>query len=175
MREMPSTDDFESRITALEQRLRPIPNRPVDITKPGWAERLAQSAHPLDEAGVRREAETLIEELIGFYHACRKDERQAIRALFAEYRAFAWAASLPYGPTDEESLRRHLLLFSIKDQGRDSRDALLCLQDICRQAKAAGVNTRAPLQEVAALSSDRNKYGMGSTQKMLLDAAQAAK
>ncbi len=157
----------------LEQRLRPIANRPVDITKPGWGARLAQSQHPLDEAGIRSEAESLLEELIGFYRASGDDERQAIRALFVEYRAFAWAASLPFRPTNEENLRRHLLLFSIIDLGRDSRDALLWLQDICREARNAGVSSGPVLREVAELSSDRNKYGMGSTREMLLRACEA--
>ena len=38
-----SLDHFELRIMELEQRLRPIADRPVDITKPGWVERLKQA------------------------------------------------------------------------------------------------------------------------------------
>jgi len=53
--------------------------------------------------------------------------------------------------------------------------ALLWLQDLCRIARSAGFDTAEALKEVAALSNTKNKYGMGSTQKMLLDAAQAAK
>jgi hypothetical protein len=167
---MTSIGDLELRIVDLEERLRPIANRPVDITKTGWAVELSQSPHPFDEAGVRSEAETLLEELIGFYRACRDEQREAIRALFAEYRAFAWAASLPFDPTSDDNLRRHLLLFSIKDQGRDSRDALLWLQDLCRKAKRAGVATEPVLRDVAEISSHKNKYGMGSTGEMLLRA-----
>jgi hypothetical protein len=165
--------DFELRIRALEQRLRPIADRPVDITKPGWGARLAHSPHPLDEAGVRREAEMLLEEVIGFYRVCGDQDREAIRTLFEKYRAFAWAASLPFGPTNEENLRRHLLLFSMKDQGSDSRDALLWLQDLCREARNAGVNPTPALREVSELSNDRNKYGMGSTRDMLIRACEA--
>ena len=167
---MRSIDDFESRIMDLEERLRPIANRPVDITRPGWGILLAQAPHPFDQAGVRSDAETLLEELIGFCRACRDEEREAIRALFAEYKSFAWAASLPFEPATEESFRRHLLLFSIKDQGRDSRDALLWLQDLCRKARSSGVSTAPVLREVAELSSGKNKYGMGSTRAMLLRA-----
>jgi hypothetical protein len=74
---------------------------------------------------------------------------------------------------NEEHLRRHLLLFSMKDQGRDSRDALLDLQDLCREARSAGVNLTPVLREVAELPSDKNKYGMGSTEDMLLRACGA--
>jgi hypothetical protein len=170
---MSLTNDFELRIMALDQAVRPIADRPVDITKPGWGARLAHSLHPLDEAEIRREAEMLLEAVIGFYRVCADQDREAIRTLFAKYRAFAWAASLPFGPTDEESLRQHLLLFSITDQGRDSRDALLWLQELCREARSAGVDPAPALREVSELSNDRNKYGMGSTRDMLLRACEA--
>ena len=171
---MLSIGNFKLRIAELDRRLRPIADRPVDITKPGWGVRLVQGPHPLDEAGVRSEVDVLLNEVIAFYQANSDEYRQVIRKLFEENRAWTWAASLPFEPTTEENFRLHLLLFSIKDQGRDSRDALLWLQDLCRTARAAGLNTAGALNEVAALSSNKNQYGMGSTQKMLLDAAQAA-
>jgi hypothetical protein len=169
----PLLEDLELRMMDLEQRLRPIADRPVDITKPGWAASLTASRHPLDRAGVRLDAERLLQELMEAYRRSGDEERQAIRALFAEHRAFAWAASWSFGPTDEEKLRQHLLLFAMKDQGRDSRDALLGLQHLCGEARKAGVDTGAVLREVAALASDTNKYGMGSTRHMLLRASAA--
>lgn len=163
-----SLEEIELRMMDLEPRLRPIADRPVDITKPGWDLRLMQSFHPLDQAGVRVEAETLLQQLINVYRASGEDEREAVRKLFRERRAFAWAASLPFEPTTEESFRQHLLLFSITDQGRDSRDAILLLQDLCRRANSAGVDIAPVLKDVAVLSNDQNKYGMGSTRDMLL-------
>lgn len=168
---VPSINDFSLRIKNLEDRLRPIANRPVDITKPGWSLNLKDRLHPLDEAGVRSEAESLLNEVIACYTTESEQGRQAIRKLFEENRALAWAASLPFEPTTPENFRQHLLLFSIKDQERDSRDAVLWLQYLCRTARYAGVNTADILREVAALSSDENKYGMGSTRQMLLGAA----
>jgi hypothetical protein len=165
-----SLEDFKLRMMDLEQRLRPIADRPVDITKPGWGLRLSHARHPLDEAGVRPEADRLLQELINVYRGSAEEEREGIRKLFEEYRAFAWAASLPFEPTTEENLRQHLLLFSIKDQGSDSRDAILWLQELRQRARAAGVNTAAVLKETAVLSNDHNKYGMGSTKGMLLRA-----
>ena len=170
---MTRIEEFELQIMDLEQRLRPIADRPVDITKPGWGAQLAHSPHPFDETGTRPEAEGLLRELIGFYRASGDDERGAIRALFVEYKAFAWAANLPFGATDEEKLRQHLVLFSLKDQGRDCRDALLWLQDLCREAKRAGIDPGPVLREVATLSSAKNKYWMGSTREMLLHACAA--
>jgi hypothetical protein len=45
---------------------------------------------------------------------------------------------------------------------------LLTLQEICRDAKAAGLEIAPVLREIAAMSSNENKYGMGSTSQMLL-------
>ena len=169
-----SIHDFELRIMELEERLRPIADRPVDMTSPGWASRLKHRIHPLKEAGVRSRVEALLEELISAYEAADQAARQAMRKLFVEYRAFAWAASLSTQPTTVADFHQHLLLFSLKDQERDSRDALLWLLDICKQARDAEVNTRPVLEQVAQLSSEQNKFGMGSTREMLLKAGQNA-
>jgi len=168
-------EELELRIMDLEQRLAPIANLPVDITRPGWSERLRESRHPFDRAGIRAEAESLLEDLLRRYRTGTDQDREAIRKLFAEHKALAWAASLPFAPTTEAHVRQHLLLFSIKDQGRDSRDALLSLQDLCRTAQQAGVDLAPLLVEVAQLSSDENRFGMGSTRQMLWRACPPAK
>lgn len=56
----------------------------------------------------------------------------------------------------------------MKDQGRDSREALLTLQEIVREADTAGVDKAAALRAVAAMSSSTNRHGMGSTRDTLL-------
>ena len=128
---------------------------------------LGKGAHPLDEAGVRSITETLLDALIREYQASDEDTRRAMRRLFSTYRHFAWAATLSVTPTTARDFRRHLILFSLRDQGEDSRDALLALQDLCGQARAAGVDTAPILREVAEMSSDENRYGMGSTRSQL--------
>ena len=163
-----SLEDWELQIMELDERLRPIAQRPVDVTRPGWVERLRAGVPPLDEAGVRNETERLLAELSAAYTQGTEEVRAAIRRFFAEYRSFAWAAALSTPWTSVEGLRQHLILFSMQDQGQDSRDALMALQEICRQATAAGVDPAPGLLEVAALSSWANKYGMGSTRDMLL-------
>jgi hypothetical protein len=165
---MGALDDLELQMMELEERLRPIAQRPVDITRPGWLERLQTGRPPLDEAGVRDAAERLLADLIVAYAQGGEETREAIRRLFTEHRSFAWAAALPDPPTSAAGLRRHLIVFSMKDQARDSRDALLTLQEICRAATTAGVPLEPALRGVAAMSSRVNKYGMGSTSDMLL-------
>jgi hypothetical protein len=59
-------------------------------------------------------------------------------------------------------------LLAIKDQGLDSRDTILSLQDLCQRASSAGVETEPVLRKVAPLCSDEDKYGMGSMRSMLL-------
>src|SRR5215470_1777386 len=161
-------EDWESRIMDFEERLRPIARRPVDITRPGWLDRLRAGVPPLDQSGVREHAEQLLGELISAYAKGGEETRSAIRRMFAEYRSFAWAAALSTPRTSVEGLRQHLILFSIKDQGRDSRDALLTLQEIVREADTARVDKAATLRAVAAMSSSTNRHGMGSTRDMLL-------
>jgi hypothetical protein len=161
-------EDWEARITDFEERLRPIARRPVDITRPDWLDRLRAGMPPLDEAGVRGPAEQLLDELISAYAKGNNETRSVIRRMFVQYHSFAWAAALPTQRISVQGLRQHLILFSMKDQGRDSRDALLTLQEIVRDADTTGVDKAAVLREVAAMSSSTNRYGMGSTRDMLL-------
>ena len=165
---MSALEDWKLQIMQYEERLRPIAQRPVDVTQPDWVERLQDGVAPLDEAGVRQGVERTLRELIAGYAQGTEEIREAIRRLFTEHRSFAWAATLSMPPASVEGLRQHLILFSMQDQGQDSRDALLTLQEICRAAAAARVDTTPVLREVAALSSSADKYGMGSTRDMLL-------
>jgi hypothetical protein len=161
-------ENWELQIMELEERLGLIAQRPVDVTRPGWVERLQAGAPPLDEAGVRNSMERLLEEMILAYAQGADQIRTAIRRLFREYHSFAWAAELSTPRTSVAGLRQHLILFSMQDQGRDSCDALLTLQEICREASSAGVNISPVLREVADLSGSADKYGLGSTRDMLL-------
>lgn len=154
----------------LDERLRLIAKRPVDITDPDWLEQFKAAPHPLDAAGVRPQAANLIETLLAEYQAGEEERRAVIRGLFRRYPSFAWAAALPDPPTTAANFRRRLLLFSMQDQGRDTRDAILELQALCEEAGQAGVNTGPILREIAALSSSENKFGMGSTRDLLIKA-----
>ena len=160
--------DWNDTLSILDVYLRPIAQRPVDIGDPEWFTKLSGGAHPLDEAGVRSETESLLAEVIEYYLKRDDVTRQAIRELFAKNRNFSWAATLPFPPTTREDFRSHLILFAINDQGLDSRDAILLLQDLCKRASSADVDTEPVLREVAPLCSDEDKYGMGSTRSMLL-------
>lgn len=55
---MQNLEDIELGLMDLEQRLRPIADRPVDITKPAWAAQLAHSPHPSMKPALGPKAKT---------------------------------------------------------------------------------------------------------------------
>jgi len=161
----------EAEIARLDRALAPLARRPVDITKPGWVENL-RAVRPLEEAGVAADTQALLEGLLPAYALSAPAERAALRALFARYTAFRWAATLPAEPVTAERVRLRLLLLSVRDQGTDARDEILALRHLCRSAADAGVDVAPILREVAALSSDQDRFGMGSTRDLMLGMAE---
>ena len=79
---MSALKDLEFRIRELDERLHPIAQRAVDVTRPGWVERLRAGVPPLDEAGVRDNVERLLGELSAAYRQGPEETRAAIRQLF---------------------------------------------------------------------------------------------
>jgi hypothetical protein len=121
------------------------------------------------EAGVEAEAESALRAVIALYAGGDDTVRAAVRALFNRCTSFRWAVHVPHDPTPE-SFRFELLHFSAMDQGPDARDELLGLNDLCGEAEEAGIDIAPMLAETARLSSDVNRYGMGSTREFLLRA-----
>lgn len=163
---------WKAAVERLDAALRPIATQPVALADLASAEARQRIVNPLEAAGVRDEVAALMAELLDAYPRENAADRAAMRGLFAEHRALGWAAGflLPFSP-ETPALRQQLLLFSLLDQGTDSRDALLWLRAACRQP---GVDCRALpdlLREVAALSSAVDLYHMGSTASMLAAAA----
>ncbi|MGY1495384.1 hypothetical protein ACW4TU_01850 [Streptomyces sp. QTS52] len=163
-------EEIEERVALVDEAVRPIAEHPVDITDPDWAERMRQGPAPLDEAGVRVEAEAALRALIALYAQGDEALRASVRALFSRYTSFRWATHLPVEPTPE-GFRRRLLHMSAVDQGSDTRDELLSLRDLCADARTAGIDLGPVLREVAELSSPEDKYGMGSMRDILLGVA----
>lgn len=165
-------DQANQTAAALDAALKPIANRPVDITRPGWVSELKSRPKPLDEAGVRQEAEALLGVLLDAYASEGEVVRAAIRELFARNRAFAWATGLSDPPTTEHNFRRHLLRIAAENGGTDLRDVILLLDYLCVKAREAGVDIGPVLDEVAAISSDQVLYGMASIRSLLSGARQ---
>lgn len=167
---MKTLPELERMVAKLDDRLRPVAKRPFDFNDPEWMAKLAKTPDPLDETGIRAEMEMLLTEITGHYANCSHETRQAIRSLFEKYDSASWGASFARAATTSDGVRRQLLVFSILDQGRDARDAILWLQDISAKARSAGIHLKPILEEVAGFSSEIDKYGMGSTKILLLNA-----
>ena len=162
---------IEKRVALVNAALRPIAEAPVDVGDPDWEEKARQGPDPLDEAGVRAEAEAVLRAVLTAYADGDEELRTFLRGLFEHYTAFRWGVRLPFEPTPE-GFRLRLLHMSAVDQGSDTRDALLALRDLCEDARQAGIDIGPCLREAAELSSRADKYGMGSTQDILLRTAQ---
>ena len=132
---------------------------------------------PLERAGIREDAECIVDAIIAHYVTTSDADRERIRALFRTYDSFRWAVGWgllsPAEPINAGQLRKALLLFSIKDQGADWRDAIVTLDRICALALRTSLPLAETLTEVAGLSSDEarfQKFKMSrSTRALLLD------
>lgn len=164
--------EFEERVALIDACVEPIARRPVDITDPDWFRTMREGPDPLDEAGVRAEAEVAQRDLVDRYERGGEAERAAVRALLSRHTSFRWAVAPPREPTPE-GFRRELLWLSAVDHGGDTRDELLTLRDLCARAREAAVDPVPLLLEVAELSSAQDKYGMGSMRDILRAAAGA--
>lgn len=168
--EMKNLSELELIVAKFDEQLKPVARRSFDFNNPDWIVKLAKTKDPLDETGIRSEMEALLTEVTDHYANCDPETRRVIRSIFEKYDSVAWAATFSHTPTTSDGVRHQLLLFSILDQGRDTRDAILWLQDISNRAKSAGIKVKPILEEIAGFSSEMNKYGMGSTKSLLLKA-----
>ncbi len=150
----------------LDAIYRPVAESLVD---PGSREDLgARVRAELAELAVEEQAEAVLRGAIVLYVAGDEDVRARLRALFRRYTSFQWAAHLPREWDTAEEFRAWVIHASMRDQGFDTRDELLGLKDLCDRADAAGIDRNPILEEVAAMSSEEDHYGMGSMRELLL-------
>lgn len=166
-----SLQQLETTCASLDARLKSIAKRRIDVSDPGWIEKLSRGPHPLDAAGVREKAGQLLRELLDGYEAGDEAWRTGVRGLLMKYDSLAWSFEAPGDRSTVPGLHRELVLFSLLDQGKDPRDAKLWLADICEKGGPYGENFQATLGEVALLSSAEDRYGWGSTRHWLEEAA----
>ncbi len=111
-----SIHELEVELCPLDQRIKPIAERATDINEPGWYENLASMTHPLDEAGIRDEAQQLMLSVIATYQNSDPVSRDKIRDLFRVFKSFAWAATVPLDVGTADGFRAHVVFFD--DQAR---------------------------------------------------------
>lgn len=118
----------------------------------------------------------LLPSLLQAYQDGTADERGEIRTLLASNRIFAWGLGWagrdkPPRPDDvvtEDTLRRRLLLFAMKDGVPDWRDEIMSLDSICAGAGRAGIAIGPLLSWAAGLAGDAPRGSRPSTREVLL-------
>jgi hypothetical protein len=148
--------EYDARLSFFDAKLKPRGTRL--ILTPKDMEEEMKRPHPLDEAGIRPEAENLLAAVIELY-ASTPEAREPIREMFRRYTSVARALWPSQRPTSEDGFRIQLLRISMMDYRRDPRDIPLVVGPICCEAENAGVKIQPILESVAAISSDVEPYG----------------
>jgi hypothetical protein len=159
----------EREMARLEAIYRPVATRPVDVTDRDAMLNLGATIQAdLASLSVDDQAEAVLRAVIEVYAAGDETVRAGVRTLFDRYPSFRWAANLRQGGDTVAEFRAQLIWLSARDQGADTRDEILALQDLCDRARRAGIDVDPVLDEVAAMSSDQDRYGMGSMRSVIL-------
>ena len=161
--------DVEQEMARLDTVYRPVATTPVDSAQVAAVTDLgAAIASQLAGLGVDGQAEAVLRAVVESYSDGDDAARAEIRRAFDRYPSFRWAAHLPVDPDTAADYRAHLIHLSARDQGDDPRDEILTLQALCERARHDGIDLNPVLTEVAALSSDVDRYGMGSMRSIIL-------
>jgi hypothetical protein len=158
--------DIENKVAAYDAALKPITGQPVGHLEPQEMVEYFRNRKPLAEAGIETDAVALLRTMLDVYEHGPETTREAIRGMFSRYRSFCSTVTLPWEPT-AESFRLHVVLWSARDLAPDGRDELLTMQAWCDKAKAAGIDVAPIAREIAAISSDTERWAMGSTRSLL--------
>ena len=160
---------IEREMGRLDAVYRPVATKPIDFTDSQALTNLGTVIEAdLARLGVEDQAETVLRAVIEVYAASDETVRAAIRRLFDRYTSFRWAAHLPREWNTAEQFRVRLIHVSARDHGGDTRDEILALQDLCEHARQTGIDVDPILEEVAAMSSIVDRYGMGSMREVIL-------
>jgi hypothetical protein len=161
--------DVEREIAQLDALYRPVATVPVDVSDPDALTTMGTKIESaLAELALDDRAEAVLRATIQLYEAGDAATRAAIRGLFDRHPSFRWAAHLPRDWETAAEFRARLIHLSARDQGPDTRDEILTLQDLCASARRCGIDVGPILAEVAAMSSDEDRYGMGSMRSVLV-------
>lgn len=161
--------EVEREMARLDAVYRPVATKPVDVTDlDAFMNMGAAIQADLARLAVDDQAEAVLRAVIELYAAGDETVRAAVRHLFDRYTSFRWAAHLPQDWETAKEFRARLICLSARDQGADTRDEILTLQDLCNRGRQAGIDVDPILDEVAAMSSDRDRYGMGSMRSVIL-------
>ena len=158
-------DEWEIRIKKIDSLVRPIAKAPVDLDKLDAF--LASPPSPLDDAGCRSECESLVSEIVDHYINLNRQLKDRVQHLFDDNSSFSWAGSLPEAPLSDLEFERRLILFIIRDQSPDPRDAIMQLEALLDRAQSRDLNTRSVLKKLLPHANNQQKWGFPSTRNLL--------
>ncbi|MET8154151.1 hypothetical protein ACIBSW_19980 [Actinoplanes sp. NPDC049668] len=154
-------------VAVIDELLRDIANRPVDLSDPNWAAKF-RARPPVEEAGVAAEAAAALDALLDAYETGGSPTREQVRDIFRDYPSFRWGAHLPREWNSVGEFRRRLLHVSAMDKGADPRDQLMAIWWLCNRARELGIDVEPVLREVADLSSDADCQDFGSARMRIM-------
>jgi hypothetical protein len=161
--------DIDREMARLDAIFRPVAKKPVDLRDPdAWANLGANVRSDLANLGVEGEAPAVVAAIVELYAGGDDTVRVLIRELFDRYTSFRWAAHLPREWHTGEELRARLIHLSARDQGADTRDEIVSLKALCDKARRLGIDVDPIIDEVAAMSSEVDRCGMGSMRDIFI-------
>ncbi|MFJ5307842.1 hypothetical protein [Streptomyces sp. NPDC088350] len=129
--------ELADEVELVDALLKPLADRPVDMTDPDWTVRLGEGPHPLDEAGVREEAETALRRLLVLYERGDEQTRSAVREPLNRCGSFRRATHVP-GLCEEACAARidirPLLLEVAELSSAEAKYGMGSVQEILRRA-----------------------------------------
>lgn len=163
-------------LLALEMEIAELDNvyRPL-VTKPGPESEVENSARlvariskVLRDLGVHDRAAVAVRAALTAYVEGDEASRATIRRIFHQYPSFRIVARLPPEWMTIEEFRAQLVHLSARDQAGDARDEILALDAMCARARQMGFDIDPIVREVAAMSSDEDRHGLGSMRALIL-------
>jgi len=161
-------DNWIQRAEILDKQLHPIVHEEVDTNATDWLEQLDNLPHPADAAGLRDEITSLFNEVVDKFDSLDAEQRQRVIDLMDKRDSLMYSALLDADRSSPEGFRKHMILFVIEDQGKDTRDAIVTLDHYRKDAEGHGINVDSIFKEMAEIASTRDKYGWGTTRSLLL-------
>ncbi|HEY7593862.1 MAG TPA: hypothetical protein VH969_11955 [Actinophytocola sp.] len=167
---MPDLQDVERRVVRLDREIQPILDQPLDVRSPQERVQRMMTGPPLIDQDTVVHGEMLLRALLAHYADGDDATRVTIRRILRDNQSFLWAAHVPWEATTG-GVRLQVLWLSARDGGMDMRDEIVSLDHLCTRAGNAGIEIAPILREVAELSGDEDRQGMGSMKELLLSRA----
>jgi len=110
-------------------------------------------------------------EMAEVYLIGNDEQRASIRSLITRMRGIQYFMAIPASQirssADAGKFRLALLFESMADLRDDTRDVILAVHELCHAGRQAGIDVERYRNEIAALSSDVDRHGLGSMRSLL--------